>query len=71
VLRGERRQDAGVPKEAFLRVERPVGRFSVQVALPPSVDEQGIRAAQRDGVLEVSLPKRGEKPSSRLKIEVK
>ena len=70
-LRGDRRADPSVPRESFLRLERPFGPFALQVALPPSVERQGIAATHRDGVLEVRLPKRREEAPSRLKVEVK
>lgn len=54
-VRGERRGDGGVPRDRFLRAERPLGRFAVSVTLPPSVDAQGIEAKQHDGVLEITL----------------
>jgi len=60
VLGGERKSQ----QAAYLRMERPFGRFSAQVALPPSVDPTRIRATHRNGVLEVLLPKKqGEAPS--------
>ena len=71
VLRGERKTDATVPRESYLRVERPHGKFSIQVTLPPSVDRSAIRASARDGVLEVVLPKKEERAPGRMKIEVK
>ena len=70
-LRGERKSDPAVERESYLRIERPQGRFSVQVALPPSVERSAIRASQRDGVLEVVLPKKEERAPSRLKIDVR
>jgi len=60
ILRGERRLDAGVTRESYLRVERPHGRFSVRISLPPSVDAGSIRAAHSNGVIEVVLPKKKE-----------
>jgi HSP20 family protein len=67
-LRGERKLDADVAREAYLRVERPCGRFSVQVSLPPSVEQSGIRASHRNGVIEVVLPKKKESVPSRIEI---
>jgi HSP20 family protein len=58
VLRGERKMDGNISKDSYLRVERPYGRFVVQIALPPSVDQQSIRALHRNGVVEVLLPKK-------------
>jgi HSP20 family protein len=69
VLRGERRLDPGVEREAYLRIERPHGRFLVQVALPPSIDAHEVRATQRNGVLEISLPKKKEQASARVPVK--
>jgi HSP20 family protein len=68
VLRGERRLDAGVSRESYLRVERPQGRFAVQIKLPPSVQHNAIRATHRNGVVEILLPKRKDEPPSRIEV---
>jgi len=67
-LRGERKIDAGVSPEAFLRVERPQGPFAVKIALAPSVDAREVRAAHRNGVLEVSLPKKKTESASKVAV---
>ena len=69
-LCGERRIDGAVPRDAYLRVERPHGRFQVQLTLPPSVDWSGIQATHGNGVLEISLPKRRERTVTRMPIAV-
>ena len=61
---GERKID----QAAYLRMERPAGRFSAQIALPPSVDRHGIHANHCNGVLEVVLPKRKEEVPSRIEV---
>ena len=68
LLRGERRQDPGVSRESCLRVERPQGRFAVQITLPPSVRHTAIRATHRNGVVEVLMPKRKDEPPSRIEV---
>ncbi len=70
-LRGERKMDAGVSREAYLRVERPYGRFAVKVALAPSVDQGAIRASHRNGVVEVLLPKKKKPLPSQIQISAK
>ena len=69
-VRGERRRDPGVPRESYLRAERPSGRFALHFSLPPSVDAAAIRATQRDGVLEVDLPKKQAAAAERIRVEV-
>ena len=71
LVSGERGSDAGVSRESYLRAERPHGRFALRIALPPSVNARGIEASQRDGVLEVSLPKKEVSDLGRVRVEVK
>src|SRR5690242_9753591 len=57
-LSGEKiRITPDVKPEAFHRSERASGKFVRTVELPVEVDEQGIRAEYKNGVLLVSLPK--------------
>ena len=67
-LRGERKMDAGIAQESYLRVERPYGSFAVKVALAPSVDQKRVRAAHGNGVLEVILPKKKAEVASHIQI---
>ena len=67
-LRGERKTDGNVSKESYLRVERPHGRFAVQISLPPSVDPQGVRASHNNGVIEITLPKRKRGEPSKIEV---
>ncbi len=69
-LRGARPEEPGVPREAYLRVERPRGPFEVQVALPPSVDPSGIRARHSGGVVEITLPRRPARSAAPISIAV-
>ena len=67
-LRGERGSNGGPSQEGYLRVERPHGRFNAEVTLPPSVDVEGIRATHRNGVIEITLPKK--RPTDPNSIEI-
>ncbi|MCP3978465.1 MAG: Hsp20/alpha crystallin family protein [bacterium] len=68
VIRGERKADAEVARDSYLRVERPQGAFSAQIALPPSVDATAIHATQKNGVIEISLPKKEASAPNRIPI---
>ena len=52
------------------RVVRPHGRFRRSFALPANVASEGIQAEYRDGVLEITLPKRSETRGQRIQIKV-
>jgi len=68
VIRGERAATEGVHAR---RTERPQGRFVRSFSLPDAVDRQSIAADYKDGVLLLHLPKRGEQPERRVKIDIK
>lgn len=70
-ITGERGNGGVVPRDAYIRAERPSGRFALSIALPPSVDPQGVEAAQKDGVLEITLPRRAERARGRVRVAVK
>ena len=68
-IRGEKRMEEESKDAKFHRVERRYGAFYRALSLPDSVDSEKVDATFRNGVLQVSLPKRPErKPKS---IEVK
>jgi HSP20 family protein len=56
-LAGERRQKEELKDEKFHKVESFYGNFSRSFALPEWVDEKGITADAKDGVLTVHIPK--------------
>ncbi len=52
------------------RNERPRGKFMRTFSIPGSVDQGGIGADYKDGVLQIRLPKRQEQKSQRVVIKV-
>lgn len=70
-VRGERKAGSSVPQGEFLRAERPNGHFGLSMALPASIDPQGIEARQRDGVLEIVLRNKPDDRASRVRVELK
>jgi len=52
------------------RSERPHGRFVRTFSVPGSVDQAKIGAEYKDGVLQVTLPKRKEPKAQRVEIKV-
>lgn len=70
-LRGDRRSPGDARAEDFHRAERPHGPFVRSFSLPQNVDQAGIRAVQKNGVLEVLLPKRPEARAASIRVEVK
>jgi len=62
VVRGMRRErdSAGSTEEerSYHALEIPYGRFERRVGLPAGLDTSAARASYRDGLLEITLPKR-------------
>lgn len=56
-LQGERRQEKEEKGKKFHRVERSYGSFVRSFTLPESVDDGGVKAEYKDGVLALHLPK--------------
>ncbi len=50
-------KDKEINEDRMHRQERFVGRFQRSVTLPARVESEGIRAAYRNGVLEIRMPK--------------
>ncbi|MEK6683555.1 MAG: Hsp20/alpha crystallin family protein [Nitrospirota bacterium] len=71
VLKGERRFENDARKENYHRVERSYGTFSRSFTLPGTVDQSGISAKLKDGILEVHLPKARSVESKPIPIEIK
>jgi HSP20 family protein len=56
-ISGERKQKVAEQNEKFLRVENFYGSFSRRFSLPQNVDADAIRAASKDGIVTVHVPK--------------
>ena len=63
----ERNEEAG---REFLRVERSSGRFERVLTVPFEIDGDTVRAAFKDGVLTVTVPKPAEAAKKSKKIDV-
>lgn len=68
-IKGERATESREEGERFTRMERSRGVFYRRFALPDSADPDQIKATGRNGVLEISLPKRPESTPRRISIE--
>ena len=67
-ISGERQRRQEEQGEGFYRVERRYGGLSRSIPLPPGVDEEGIRADYRDGVLDIRVPKPQQPQPRRITI---
>lgn len=69
-LKGERRMEKETKEENYHRVERAYGNFVRSFSLPNTVDVENIKATFKNGVLEVSLPKKEEVKPKHINIAI-
>ncbi len=65
---GERKQEREVKENEVLRSERYYGRFERQISLGQPVMADKVKAAYKDGVLRITLPKAAEAKAKTIDI---
>ncbi|MGH8026441.1 MAG: Hsp20/alpha crystallin family protein [Pseudoxanthomonas sp.] len=67
-IKGQRSSQATTETDRYSRIERRQGGFQRDFALPDSADAEGIVASGRNGVLEISIPKKAESTPRRIQV---
>jgi HSP20 family protein len=70
-IKGEKRGESEKKERNYYFAERSYGSFSRQFSLPSAVDEDKIEATFKKGVLNLTLPKRGDAVEQRKRIAIK
>lgn len=70
-IKGEKKDDREQKDSKFFRKESWEGSFQRTISLPQGVDASKIDAKMRDGVLEISMPKREEAKPKQIAVNVK
>ena len=70
-VHGESKHEKEEESEEFHRVERFYGSFSRSFSLPENVDEDGVEATFKDGLLTLSIPKTEVAKPKAIEIKVK
>jgi HSP20 family protein len=68
-LRGGAKEKKKEEEGEYYRAEIPHGPFERTLALPAEVDESKARAAMKDGMLELTLPKLDKAKRRRIRID--
>ncbi|MBV9080573.1 MAG: Hsp20/alpha crystallin family protein [Elusimicrobia bacterium] len=71
VIKGEKKHETSGKENGYLRRERSYGSFYRRIELPEECDAQKIEASYKNGVLELTMPKRPEAQSKQVQIQVK
>ncbi len=69
-LEGTRKQEKEEKNKTFHRIERYYGRFSRSFSLPENVDSAGVKAAFKDGMLTLTLPKSARSEPKAIEVTV-
>lgn len=69
-LSGERKFEKEAKGENYHRVERSYGSFTRTFTLPSTVSVEDVKADFKDGVLQVTLPKREEVKARQINVTV-
>lgn len=69
IIRGQREEEKKTDENGYRRTERFSGSFYRRFALPTAVQEDKIKAVDKHGVLEISIPKaESGKRTHRIKV---
>ena len=68
-IQGSRSANSDEEKEGYRHVERVTGRFQRRFRLPDTTDAAAISAVNRNGVLEVSIPKQEKLQPQRIEVQ--
>jgi len=67
-LKGERKTETKTENAKLTRVERSHGAFARSFTLPESADTDAITASAKNGVLEISIPKKPQAAPRKIEI---
>jgi len=70
VISGKKERSEGEKEKIYLRNERSFGEFSRTFVLPENLELQSVKANYRDGVLEISIPKKQPEPPKEIEIAI-
>jgi len=71
ILKGERKSEKESKEKGYFYSERYYGAFSRAFEFPTEIETDKVKAAYKDGVLELTLPKAESAKPKQIQIEVK
>ncbi len=69
-LKGEKKEEKENIGKSYHRVESSYGSFKRIIILPASVDADKVTAKGKNGILEITLPKKEESKSKKISVKV-
>ena len=69
-IRGEKRQEKEEKEKNHYRIERSYGSFQRILSLPEDVDQDGIAAGFKNGVLTITMPRKALPPGEIKQVSI-
>ncbi len=69
-IKGEKKQEKEEKEKNYYRIERSYGSFQRVLSLPDDVDQDGIKASFKNGVLSVTMPRKALPQGTSKQIEI-
>jgi HSP20 family protein len=69
-LKGEKKEEKENTGKCYHRVESSYGSFKRAINLPVSVDVDKVKAEGKNGLLEITLPKKEESKTKKINVKV-
>lgn len=69
-IRGEKHEEKEEKGKRYFRKERTYGSFTRSFHLPENVDVEAIKATHKEGILELTIPKKEQEKPKRIDINV-
>jgi HSP20 family protein len=69
-VKGERKFENRQDSKAYHRIERSYGTFARTFTLPDTLDTENVRADYKNGVLNITLPKKEVAKPRTIKVEI-
>ncbi len=70
ILRGEKKENDEIEEEGYVRTERFYGSFQRVISLPSDVDSSKAKAEYKDGILQLTLPKKEEAKPKQISVDI-
>lgn len=67
-IKGERKNEAREEHNGYKRVERVYGSFFRRFTMPDTADAENIKAESKNGVLEITIPKKPAEQPRRIEV---
>ncbi|GAB1542579.1 Hsp20/alpha crystallin family protein [Scytonema sp. NUACC21] len=69
-ISGERKSDAKIEEKGMTRSEFHYGKFQRVIPLPAKIDNTNVKAEYKDGILNLTLPKKVEEQNKVVKVNL-